>query len=48
MGKFAQDNSIPAEILPETQYYNLTVVECASGASEQVIQDNPTRHCYFA
>lgn len=38
----------PAETLPETQYYNLTVVECASGASEQVIRNNPTRHCYFA
>ena len=38
----------PAETLPETQYYNLTVVECTSSSSDQVILKNPTRHCYFA
>lgn len=38
----------PAETLAETQYYNLTVVECASGAAGQVVLHNPARHCYFA
>jgi len=34
--------------LPETQYYNLTVVECISHDADPVVLNNPARHCYFA